>query len=85
MQLTVACHRTTLLHDVAWEGRSEGLHAVDDEFRSTPLAWVRKVGIAPICGRQTLINSIVWADLAGSAWYTFGLSGQRSPWPDDSS
>ena len=80
MQLTVVRHRTTLLHDVAWEEdvrkarllleHGADINAVDDEFRSTPLA---------------LINRIVWPGLAGSAWYTFGLSGQRSPWPDDSS
>lgn len=51
-------HRTTLLHHVAWEGDlakaalllnyGAEIDAVDDEFRSTPLALAAKAGRAEV-------------------------------------
>ena len=55
--------RTTLLHDMAWEGdvRKAGLllddgadiNAVDDEYRSTPL------GVAARCGRADVVKLLL--------------------------
>lgn len=71
-------HRTTLLHDMAWEGDvrkaelllDHGAHidAVDDEFRSTPL------GIAARWGRREIVRLLLdrGADpnRAGASWAT---------------
>jgi ankyrin repeat protein len=71
-------HRTTLLHDMAWEGdvrkavllldHGADIDAVDDEFRSTPL------GIAARWGRRELVELLLdhGADpnRAGASWAT---------------
>ncbi|MCC7007496.1 MAG: ankyrin repeat domain-containing protein [Acidobacteria bacterium] len=71
-------HRTTLLHDMAWEGdvrkavllldSGANIDAVDDEFRSTPL------GIAARGGRLEVVRLLLdrGADpnTAGASWAT---------------
>lgn len=71
-------HRTTLLHDMAWEGdvrkavllldHGADIDAIDDEFRSTPL------GIAARWGRREVVKLLVdrGADpnRAGASWAT---------------
>jgi ankyrin repeat protein len=71
-------HRTTLLHDMAWEGdvrkavllldHGADIDAVDDEFRSTPL------GIASRWGRREVVRLLLdrGADPngAGASWAT---------------
>ena len=71
-------HRTTLLHDIAWEGdvrkavllldHDADIDAVDDEFRSTPL------GIAARWGRREVVRLLLdrGADpnRAGTSWAT---------------
>lgn len=71
-------HRTTLLHDMAWEGdvrkavllldHGADIDAVDDEFRSTPL------GIAARWGRREVVKLLLdrGADRnrAGASWAT---------------
>ena len=71
-------HRTTLLHDMAWEGdirkavllldHGADINAVDDEFRSTPL------GIAARWGRREVVELLMdrGADpnQAGASWAT---------------
>ena len=71
-------HRTTLLHDMAWEGdvrkavllldHGADIDVVDDEFRSTPL------GIAARWGRREVVRLLLdrGADpnRAGASWAT---------------
>jgi hypothetical protein len=69
-------HRTTLLHDMAWEGDARkavllldhgaDIDAVDDEFRSTPL------GIAARWGRREVVKRLLHRgadpNRAGASW-----------------
>ncbi len=71
-------HRTTLLHDMAWEGdirkarllldHGAGIDAVDDEFRSTPL------GIAARWGRCDVVRLLLERganpNASGAPWAT---------------
>jgi uncharacterized protein len=71
-------HRTTLLHDMAWEGDARkarllldhgaDINAVDDEFRSTPLGFAARWGRSDIV--RLLLDRGANVDTSGAPWAT---------------
>lgn len=74
----MTCHRTTLLHSMAYRGeidkarllldRGANMNAVDEEFRSTPLGLAARWGQRKIV--QLLLDREADPDLAGADWAT---------------
>jgi ankyrin repeat protein len=71
-------HRTTLLHDMAWEGdvrkamllldHGADIDAIDDEFRSTPLGIAARWGRREIA--ELLLDRAADPNRAGASWAT---------------